>query len=285
MKPVKIIADSTCDLTDALKERYDVQIVPLYVTLGQDSFTDGLSVTPGDIYRYFEQTKQTPKTAAATVADFYTVFEPYAKEGRDIVFIGISSKISTTVSQAQLAAREFPNIRIRCVDSQNLSTGIGLSVLAACELAEQSHTADEIAARILAMVPRVRSSFVIDTMTFLYHGGRCSAVQAYGASLLRIKPQISVTDGSMHPSEKFRGGIAHVSRQYAERALENLTDIDPKRVFITYTQDTDEAVVRAVRDVVDSKAYFQEVLQTTAGCVITSHCGRNVIGVLYTLKA
>ncbi|HML48530.1 MAG TPA: DegV family protein, partial [Clostridia bacterium] len=198
MKPVKIISDSTCDLSEDLKQRYDVQIVPLYVTLGQESFTDGLTITPGDIYRYFEQTKQTPKTAAATVADFYAAFEPHAKEGRDIVFIGISSKMSATVSQAELAAKEFPGIRIRCIDSQSLSSGIGLSVLAACDLAEQGLTADEIASRIHAMVPRVRASFVIDTMTFLYYGGRCSAVKAYGATLLKIKPQISVTDGSMH---------------------------------------------------------------------------------------
>ena len=284
MKPVKIISDSTCDLSEALIKKYDIQIVPLYVTLGQESLADGVTVTPGDIYRYFEQTKQTPKTAAATVEDFHAAFEPYAKEGRDIVFIGISSKMSATVGQAQLAANDFPDIRIRCIDSQNLSSGIGLSVLAACELAEQGLTADAIHAQIMDRVARVRSSFVIDTMTFLYHGGRCSAVKAYGATLLKIKPQISVTDGSMHPSEKFRGGIAHVARQYAERALANLPSIDPRRVFITYTQDTDEAVIRAVREVLDAKAYFEEVLETTAGCVITSHCGRNVIGVLYTLK-
>ncbi|MEG0767865.1 MAG: DegV family protein, partial [Clostridia bacterium] len=208
----------------------------------------------------------------------------YVEKGCDIVYIGISSEMSGTVQNARMAAREYPQATIRCVDSRSLSTGIGLQVLMACDLAAEGKSANEIADTLECKTERVRASFVVDQMSFLYYGGRCSAVQAFGASLLNLRPQISVKDGRMYPTGKYRGNITRVARIYAEHALHDISRIVPKRVFITYSQDTDAAVVQAVRDVVTSKKYFEQILETEAGCVVTSHCGRNCIGVLFMEK-
>lgn len=284
MQPVKILSDSTCDLSSDLLKAFDIHTVPLYVTLGEKSLKDGITITPHQIYEHYEATKKTPKTAASTLADFYQFFEPYADAGQDIVYIGISEEMSSTVQNARVAAREFPNVTIRCVDSRSLSTGIGLLVLKACDMAREGASADTIADALEATAPRVSASFVVDDVSFLYHGGRCSAVQAFGASLFSLKPQIVVKDGKMSPAEKFRGSIQRVAKLYAEQALRDVHRIDPTRVFITYSPETDAAVVQAVREAVESKRYFKNIYQTEAGCVITSHCGRNTIGVLYVEK-
>ncbi|MDR0397334.1 MAG: DegV family protein [Oscillospiraceae bacterium] len=289
MANVKILTDSTCDLTADIIERYNIGVIPLYVTLDKDSLRDGEQVAPRDLYAYFERTKKTPKTSTPTIADFTAVFEPYASRGMEIVFIGISEAMSTTVNNARAAAAEFPGSVIRCVNSQNLSTGVGLVVLEACELARRGLGAEQIEAALIEMVPRVRASFVLDTLTYLYHGGRCSAVQSIGSMLLRIKPRIEVVKGEMTPTEKFRGSFANVARQYAQSALgsanpEYVRRIDPRRAFITDTVDTDRAAVDAVREEAESLHIFESVTETHAGCVITSHCGQNTIGVLFVEK-
>ncbi|MDR1263150.1 MAG: DegV family protein [Oscillospiraceae bacterium] len=289
MPNVKILADSTCDLTSDLVKRYNIGVIPLYVTLDKDSLQDGVQVTPHDLYAYFERTKNTPKTSTPTIGDFAAFFEPYVKAGQEIVFIGISELMSATVNNARAAAAEFPGAKIRCVNSQSLSTGVGMTVLTACELAEQGMGADQIEQTLGASVTRVRASFVLDTLTYLYHGGRCSAVQNIGAMLLKIKPRIQVVNGAMTPTERYRGAFSSVARQYAQSVLgagkpDVLRRIAPKRVFITYTVDTDRIAIDAVREEVENANYFSEILETTAGCVITSHCGPNTIGVLYLEK-
>ncbi|MDR1600360.1 MAG: DegV family protein [Oscillospiraceae bacterium] len=289
MGKVKVLTDSTCDLTADIVSRYNIGVIPLYVTLDKDSLRDGEQVSPRDLYAYFDQTKRTPKTSTPTIGDFVARFEPYARDGQEIVFVGISEAMSTTVNNARAAAAEFPGAVIRCVNSRSLSTGVGLMVIAACELAERGFGAERIEAELIGMAPRVRASFVLDTLTYLYYGGRCSAVQSIGSMLLRIKPRIEVVNGEMAPTEKYRGSFANVARQYAQSALgaakpESIQRIDPKRVFITYTADTEQAAVDAVREEVEALRYFDEVIETRAGCVITSHCGQNTIGVLFVEK-
>ncbi len=280
---VKIIADSTCDLGAALIARHDISIVPLYVTLGDESYLDGVELSPDEVIDYCERTKETPKTAASSVGDLIEAFRPHAEAGRDIVFLSISAHMSAENQNARIAAKEFPGRVIRCVDSRSLSTGVGLLVVEAAKRAEAGMGADRIADEIEALTPKVSASFVLDTLTYLRRGGRCSGVTAMGAAMLNIKPQISVEGGEMSPTVKFRGNISRVVERYIKKELANIERIRPDLVFITHSPFPDEAL-RAVLNEVRGRGYFQEIVETTAGCVVTSHCGPGTLGILYIRK-
>ncbi len=280
---VKIIADSTCDLTSELIKKYDIDIIPLHVILGEETFKDGIDIKAKEVIEWSDKTGSTPKTSAPSVEAFQKVFKKYAEEKRDIVLITISSEFSGTLQSAEIAKESIEGINIHIIDSRNLSSGIGHLVLIAAELSKEGLSAAEIETRIKETIPRVRASFFIDTLTFLYRGGRCSALQAFGANSLKIKPQIVVEDGKMKTGVKFRGPTMKVCQHYADTVLENLDKIDPKRVFITHSP-TDTKIVELAYDILKSKNYFKEILITEAGCVITSHCGKSTLGILYIEK-
>lgn len=280
---VKIIADSTCDLTNELIKKYDIDIIPLHVILGNEAFKDGVDIKAEEVIEWSDKTGSTPKTSAPSVEAFQKIFNKYADEKRDIVLITISGDFSGTLQSAQIAKESIEGVDIRIVDSRNLSSGIGHLVLIAAELSMSGASAAEIESRLIETAPKVRASFFIDTLTFLYRGGRCSALQAFGANSLKIKPQIVVEDGKMKTGAKFRGSTMKVCQNYADNVLENLDKIDPKRVFITHSP-TDTKIVELAYDIVKSKNYFEEILITEAGCVITSHCGKSTLGILYIEK-
>lgn len=283
MLDVKVLADSTCDLPKELIELYDVGIIPLYAVLGEESFKDGIEIQPQEVFDYSDRTKTTPKSSAPSVVDYCEAFKPFVEQGRDLIYIGISSEFSSSVQNAHIAAKEFGDAKIRIVDSQSLSSGIGLQVLKAAEMAKAGESLDCIVAAVESMIPRIRASFIIDTTTYLYRGGRCSALQAVGASAFQIKPQIVIEDGKMHPGAKYRGNIVKSAVKYAEAALQDIQAIDPQRIFITYSL-SDSELVSKVDDVVRSKGCFGEIIHSNAGCVISSHCGPNTIGILYVVK-
>lgn len=284
MNKVKLIADSTCDLSPELIKRYNISIIPLYVTLGDESRRDGVDVTLDELFAYADRTKQTPKTAAVSIVDFQEAFKPIIDVGQDIVYIGLSAKFSSSVSNAMVAAGDFPPERIMVVDSMNLSTGIGLLVLLAGEQIEQGLGAAEVAERVREAAPKVHASFIIDTLLYLYRGGRCSAIQAFGANALSLKPSIIVVDGGMKPDKKYRGSIVRSAEKYAADILAGAQNADRRHVFITYSP-CEKEIIEVVRRVVEASGLFDEVHLTPAGCVIASHCGPNTIGVLYMEKA
>lgn len=287
MQKVKILTDSTSDLLQGasdLLERLDISVVPLNIVLGEKSYRDGLEITPPEIFQWADAHKTTPKTSAATLGDMVEAFRPWADAGRDIVFIGISSEMSATNSIAVMAAAEFPHIHIEVVDSRSLSTGIGMQALFAAELAQQGLSAAEIASRIRATTAQVRASFLVDTITYLYRGGRCTAVQAFGATALKLKPEIVVTDGKMHPAGKFRGNADKAFPKYVQNRLDEIRRADPRRIFITYSAGTDAEVISAVRSMLEGLNHFESIIQTVAGGVISSHCGPGTLGVLYHMS-
>lgn len=229
MNDVKILADSTCDLPRELKERLDIGIIPLYVLLGDQAYRDGVDIDPEHIYAHFERTQQTPTTSAPSVQDLIDAFRPYAREGRDIVFFCISSEMSATYQNALLAAREFPDVTIRVVDSRSLSSGIALLASRAAEEAQAGLSAPEIADRAQARIGLVRASFVIDTLIYLYRGGRCSRLQMMGANALNLKPKIVLRDGFMGPEDRYRGRPARVVEKYTRDVLRDIDSIDTTR--------------------------------------------------------
>ena len=281
---VKIISDSTCDLSPELIAKYDIDILPLHILLGEDEYEDGRNITPQQIYDWSDAHKTTPKTSAPSLAEAIDLFRPYIEEKREIVCFSISGSMSTSGNVMRLAAEELEaSDLVTVVDSANLSTGIGLLVIEAAIMAEKGQSAAEIAATIASLKPNIRASFVVDTLTYLYRGGRCNAVSAMAGGVLRLHPKIVVENGAMDASKKYRGKIHSVIMSYVKDMEEDLKSARPERVFITHS-GCDRTTVDAVRSYLESRGIFHEILETRAGGVVSSHCGPGTLGVLFIAK-
>ena len=280
---IKISADSTCDLSPALIAQYGIDITPLYIVRGEETLRDGLDIVPEEIYDYVRKTGQLCHTAAVNVSDYITFFKTQLETHDAVIHFTISSDMSGCYQNACIAAQDFPG-RVFPVDSRNLSTGIGHLVLdAAIMAAEGKMTAQEIADALNEKKAKLDVSFVLDTLEFLKAGGRCSAVAAFGANLLGLKPSIEVKDGGMGVGKKYRGNINKCYVQYIKDRLSNRDDIDTKRIFIT-DSGLSEAVRAELEEVVRSCQPFEEVHHTQAGCTVSQHCGPGCMGILYYHK-
>ena len=282
-KPVILTADSTCDLNAELIEKYQVHILPLHVLLGEQDFRDGVDLVPDEIYRVYREQKILPKTAAVNTADYLDFFGPYLEQGYDIVHISLSSSLSACYNNCRLASLQQEGIYP--IDSRNLSTGSGLLVIEAAKRIAAGMPAEQIAAEVGALVEKVESSFMIDSLEFLHKGGRCSALAMLGANLLQLKPCIEVSpeSGGMGVGKKYRGPFDKVLLQYVKERLEGRTDISTERIFITHAGVSEERI-NAVRAEVEKYADFGEILIARAGCTISAHCGQNTLGLLFLKK-
>ena len=278
---ILIASDSTSDLNAELIEKYGIKILPLGVTLGDKTYTDGVDVDPDMIYANYEKTGQLPKTSAVNIADFEDFFEKYTAEGYSIVVFTISSDMSSTYHNAHLAAESFENVYV--VDARNLSTGGGLLVLTAAEMAEKGCGAKEIYDECTRLTDYVDASFIIDSLEFLHKGGRCSALAALGANLLQLKPCIVVKGGKMGVSKKYRGKFGVVLPQYIAERLGDASNVNIDKIFVTHAGCEPEIINSCVAKVKEI-APEANVMITRAGCTISSHCGRNTLGVLFIRK-
>lgn len=278
---IVITSDSTTDLSPQLKERYNISTLPLGVTLGDKSYLDGVDITPEDIYSHYDKTGELPKTSAANIDDCINFFKPFAEAGKTVIHFTISSQMSSTFNNSRLAAAELENIYV--IDTKNLSTGGGLLVVAAAEMAANGIPAEKIVADIEKKVDCVDASFVIDKLEYLYKGGRCSALAMLGANLLKLKPCIEVKDGVMGVGKKYRGKFEEVVRSYISERLGDGSDIETDRIFVTHA-GCDETVVNAALKQVKDMCIFSEVFLTRAGSTISSHCGANTLGILFIRK-
>ncbi len=276
-----ITSDSTTDLSPELKERYNIHTLPLGVTLGEKTYFDGVDINPDDIYEHHRKTGELPKTAAANISDCTQFFKPFAEEGKTVIHFALSSEMSSTYNNCRLAAMEFENIFV--INTKNLSTGGGLLVIAAAEMAAKGMSAEDIVAEIEKLIPCVDASFIIDNLDYLHKGGRCSALAVLGANLLKLKPCIEVKNGSMGVGKKYRGKFGDVLLTYAKERIGDGSDIDLDRVFVTHA-GCDMEIVENVVNEVKSLAPFKEVFLTRAGCTISSHCGADTLGVLFIRK-
>lgn len=280
MRKVIIASDTTCDLSAELIKEFDVKIIPLHINFGDETYKDNIEITLNELFEKTKAQKELPKTSATTPGEFYEFFKGFVDEGYDVFYTGIGSKLSITFQNACMVAQEFPG-RVFCVDSGNLSTGIGLLVLKACRMKEQGMKAEEIAKNVEAIVPRVKAQFVIDTLEYLHKGGRCSGMARFFSSVLSIKPMIVVRNGGMSVGKKFFGSLKKAVLGMTKYFLADLEHLDPEFVFITHASASDKAVLikELIKDV-----KVENVFETSAGCVIGSHCGPGTIGILYILK-
>lgn len=283
---VRIFSDSTCDLGKELIDRYSVTIIPLCVVMGEKSYYDGEEIGQEEIFRWAEENKTTPKTAAITAERLEAAVKPVLDAGDDVILFTIASGMSSTYNLSQIYSEDNGNGHMRVIDSANLSTGIGLLVIKAAEMAAAGDSAEEIVRKTEELIPYVRSSFVIDTLTYLARGGRCSSAAALLAGTLKLHPEIVVKDGAMGAEKKYRGTLGGAIEKYTHDLEENLKNADPDRVFITHTiQEKDRRIVDETRKYLESLGIFKEILETRAGGVISSHCGPGTLGVLFIEKA
>lgn len=282
-KKVILCADSTCDLSPELIEKYNVHIYPLHVLVGEQNYSDGVDITPDDIYATYHEKGILPKTAAVNTSEYIDFCKPFIDEGNEVIYISLGSALSSSHNNCRIASTELPGMY--AIDSRNLSTGSGLLVLEAADRIEKGMSAAEIAEELNEIAGRVSASFVIDTLEFLHKGGRCSALAMLGANMLRLKPSIKVdnTDGSMGVDKKYRGSLDKALEQYVADQLKDRTDIDTRRIFITHSGISEERI-ELVHSLVKEYGDFEEILITRAGCTISSHCGPNTLGVLFITK-
>ena len=278
---VKIIADSTCDLSKELLEKYEISILPLHIVLGDKEYKDGLEILPDEIYAWSDANKEAPKTSAASISDAMELFESNLKNHGEIVCFSISGQMSTTVNVMRMAAEELDaEDKIHVIDSENLSTGGGLLVIEAAIMASAGKSGKEIVNAIEQLKSQVRASFIVDTLTFLHRGGRCSGVAALAGGALKLHPKIVVENGGMKPDKKYRGKMSSAILTYAKELEPQLKDAKTDRVFITHSGCTDE-IIQNIYDFVKELNLFDEILITRAGGVISSHCGPGTLGVLF----
>ncbi|NLJ41382.1 MAG: DegV family protein [Clostridiales bacterium] len=281
MNPVKIFTDSTADLTADLREKFGIPLIPLYVTIGGKTYKDQIDIDTATLYDLVERHQELPKTSTPSTQDFINGFQPWIDKGYDIIFFGISSKLSATVQAAKLAAQEFDNGRVNIVDSTNLSMGIGLIALRSAQWASKGIEAKEILERITGMLSKIRTSFVIDSLKFLHMGGRCSSVELIAGTVLKIRPQIIVNDGGLIVSEKYRGKKEKVLKDFYDNHVGKAKNIDKEWIAVAHSADPKSA--KYLEERLRSQFEFKNFLNVEAGTVISSHCGPGTVGIIYFL--
>ena len=281
---IKIVADSTCDLSKELIEKYSIQIAPLHIVLGEKEYRDGCDITPDEIYAWAEKNEDTPKTSAIGFEDVMDIMKPLVDSKDEMVVFTISGKMSTTVNVFRMVAEELEiEDRVSIIDSENLSTGAGLMVLKAADMAEEGKSRSEICQAVEEMKGKAKSSFVVDTLTYLHRGGRCSAVAALAGGVLKLHPRIIVCQGAMSADKKYRGKMDKVIWDYVKDLEDSLKSADRERVFITHS-GCEQEILDKVYTYLKELNYFEEIHITRAGGVISSHCGPGTLGVLYIGK-
>lgn len=282
---VIISADKTCDLPQEKVEQYGIPTMPYHINLDNKEYIDSVDITPDDLYKAYWERKSLPKTSAISVGEYIDYFKPMVEAGNTVVHLTLGSALSSSYNNCRMAAEEFEG-KVFVIDSCSLSTGIGLLVLKACELREQGKEAAEIAQIITDLIPKSHASFVLDTLEFMAAGGRCSAVLAFGANLLKLKPSIKVhndENGAMKVDKKYRGELGKVLVSYVKDQMALYPDIDTSRIFITHS-GIDEKMIEIVREELQKHHDFGEILISRASCTISCHCGPATLGVLFLTK-
>ena len=278
---IKIISDSTCDLSAQLIEENHITLTPLTVIKNDEQFKDGGTITPADIFAHVAAGGSLCTTAANSIGEYADVFEKYSADYDGIIMITIGSGFSACYQNACLAAEDYPNVRV--VDSRNLTTGQGLLVLKACELAKTAEDLDALADTLRGYTEKIEVSFVVDKLDYLVKGGRCSSAAALGANLLNLKPCIELKNGKMGVGKKYRGNYTKCLVGYIKERLDGRDDIDTNAVFITRTVIDDDAYA-AVKEAVQQYGHFDVIHETVAGCTVSCHCGPGTLGILFLRK-
>ncbi len=284
MKKIAIITDSTSDLSKEMLEKYEIDVIPLHIRLGEEDYLDGANITPEELYAWADKHGETPKTSTISIPEAMDCIQAGLERAEKLIVFCISQQMSSCYSVMNIAVEELEmQDRVFVIDSKNLSTGIGLQILEAQTMIEKGMEAEEIAEQILNMQEKVRASFVVDTLTYLYRGGRCSGVAAMAGGALKLHPYISVAEGKMQPGKKYRGKMQKVILDYVEDLKPDLLNAKADNLFITHS-GCEEEILEMVQEELKQLQYFKNIYVTRAGGVISSHCGPGTLGVLFIQK-
>ena len=276
---IAISTDSTCDLSKEEIIRENINIVPLHVILGEYEYKDGIDINPSMIYSYVEKNNILPKTSACSAGEYYEVFNNLLKEYDYVIHFNISKECSSSGANAELVQEEFDG-KVKVIDSRHLSTGQGLLVMKACDLRKEGKDVEEIVEYINKIKDKVNTSFVIDTLDYLAKGGRCSSLALIASKILKIHPRINMENGKLEVAKKHIGSLFSCINSYVENLIQENPTYDDTRVYITHT-NCSPVIVESVRNKLIEKCHFKEIKETIAGSVITSHCGKGTLGVLF----
>lgn len=279
-----LTADCSCDLPEELKERYQVKTLPVHLLLEDIEYIDNVEIFAEDLFKAYHERKVLPKTAAINSTEYYEVFKKWTDQGYDVVHVNIGSAISCGYQNAVIASQEFDNVYV--IDSWNLSSGFGFIVIKAAECIAKGMSAKEVKEEAEKYREKVHSSFILDTLTFMQAGGRCSSVAAIGASLLNLKPCIEVdnTSGGMSAAKKYRGKLEKVLEKYVIEKLSDYENIDTSRIFITYSSLDDESIIDRLKEIIEGQMHFDEIVANRVCCNVATHCGPNTLGILFMTK-
>jgi DegV family protein with EDD domain len=280
-RKIKIVADSTCDLNSELLKRYDIEVIPLNVNLGDKSCLDGVDVHTPDLFKYYDQTGKLPTTSAPTPAYYEDFYQKWTDEGWEVVHFSISAELTVTPNIAKMAAERFEHVYP--IDSRNVSSGMGILAVKAAELRDEGLSAKEIAEKVKTMTGKVRTTCVISTLLYMYKGGRCSGIQALGANLLNLKPAMDVIDGKLGLTKKYRGSLETVLCKMVEDKLKDVENLDLSRLMII-NYDVKSSTIEAVMAKIREYQNFKEILINDCGCSVSVHCGPGTLGIIYMVE-
>jgi len=279
---VKIITDCTSDLSTEMYQQLDIEVIPLYVTIGGKTYQDGVDLTMEELYQKIQQFGELPKSSAVSPAVMLEHFKKHYDKGDDVLFMGIGGQLSSTYQTARLAASEFPSNRVRVVDSQNLSTGIGLLLLKAAKFRDQGDDLETIVNKVEKIVPFVRTQFAINTLEYLHKGGRCSGTARIFGTWLKIKPIITVIEGQLYVAKKPRGKFTVALEVLLDYLRADKDRVDEDCLFITHSLATEDA--QYLRAKIQEIVKVKQIYETQASGVISTHCGPRTIGILYIVN-
>lgn len=280
MKKIKVLADSTCDLSTDLISKYDIPIIPYYVTIAEEKYRDEeKELRTESLYQYVDKYGELPKTSAPSPADYNNFFSSYVEQGYELIYICLSSHFSSGYQNACLAAKNYPAGQVEVIDSLNLSTGIGLLVMKAVDYLNEGKDKTYIINKLKELIPQVKTRFIIDNLDFLYKGGRCTSLQRFLGSMLKFKIEIKVVNGKMDVASRIRGSKEKALNKLLRNIETDLDNMDSSRIFITHSLENKGAEL--LSEHISNKFGFNNVMVTNAGNVISSHCGPGTIGVLY----
>ncbi len=276
-----ISSDSTSDLSTEQIKEHRIGIFPLHIELGGEEYIDGQNIVPDDIYAYVDGGGDLAATSAVNPDEYAAQFAKWSLEYDFVIHINISADFSSCYQNACIAAEVFENVYV--VDSRNLSTGHGLVVLEAARLAEEGQEPEAIVEYLKELTGRVEASFILEHLSYLRKGGRCSSIAALGANMLKLRPCIEVKNGKMGVGKKYRGNFEKCLCAYVRDQIAGREDLDLRRIFVTHTR-LPEKTVQAAIDTIKELQPFTEICETDASCTISTHCGPGTIGVLFIRK-
>lgn len=281
MSKIRISADTVCDLSEEMKQRYDIHTIPLYVTRDGVSLKDGIEINRNEVFEHYRTTGRLCATAALNVEDFAQYYREQLQGCDELIMITISSGFSSCYQNACIAAEDFEG-KVYVVDSKNLSTGEGLVAVSAAKLRDKGMSAADIADKLRdEIIPRVDASFFVANVEYLHKGGRCSSIAALGANLLKLRPCIDVINGGMKVTKKYRGNMEKTMKEYVKDRLADMA-YDDELIFVTSTCAKEFAELTA--EEVQKNSSFKEIAITDAGCTVACHCGEDTIGILFIRK-